>query len=399
MMAAGRAAESGARVALVEKNGALGRKLLLTGNGRCNLTNNSHGLRGLVERYGPDGRFLYNAFGLFGVEETIEFFGSRGLKTVTEDHGRVFPASGRAQDVLAVLLKYMENGGVAVITGNGVEGPEHEGGRISCVRVGNEKLSAERYIICTGGRSYPKTGSTGEAFGWLEALGHTVNPLRPALTPLTVREDWIRGMEGASLRDVKVSAYVYGKRIASVTGDAVVTANGLSGPAVLDLSRTLCGISSGDVTVRIDLMPDVSMDGLSQDIIDLFSLTPKRMAKTFAAEFLTPKLADTILMLSGIEPDTQLNAITKKQRMALCWQIKVLTLTLKGLGGFERAMVTRGGVSVKEIEPKTMRSKLIENLYLAGEILDVDGPTGGYNLQACWSTGYIAGMSAADDMR
>jgi len=397
MMAAGKAAESGARVLLIEKNSSPGKKLLLTGNGRCNLTNSRHDLHGLVKAYGPGGKFLYNALSRFGVEDTVRFFESRGLKTATEDRGRVLPASGRASDVLALLMEYMSETGVSVKTGVGVEGFKHEGGRITGVQSGSDIFSGRSYILCTGGKSYPKTGSTGEAFGWLETLGHTVTPLYPVIAPLTVREGWVKEIEGASLRGVIVSAYASGRKLASVTGDAVVTSNGLSGPTALDISRFLGGVSPDEVTIRIDLMPKSDMDGLGRDIIDLISFTPNRKAKNFVAELLTPKLADTILMLAGIEGDSQLNAITKKQRMALCWQIKVLTLTLKGVAGFDRAMLTKGGVSLREIEPKTMRSKVIDNLYFAGEVMDLDGPTGGYNLQVCWSTGYVAGMSAAEE--
>lgn len=395
MMAAGRAAELGARVALIEKNARTGRKLLLTGNGRCNLTNSGHDIRGLVAKYGPNGKFLYQAFSRFGVPETLDFFHGRGLKTITEDGGRVFPASERAADVLRVLMDYMKEGGVRVITEAAVEGIETEDGRVSGAILPDGVIRAASFVLCTGGKSYPKTGSTGEAFGWLKDFGHDVVPPAPALAPVTVKEGWVRDMEGASLADVGAAVLLSGRKKAQFRGDAVVTASGLSGPMVLDMSgRVRELMKEGEVTLALDLMPDTDAGELDEEILRAFTDSPNRLAGNMIAGFVAPRLAGTFLRLSGIDPGMRVNRVSRDARMRLAGLIKGLPFTVKGTGGFERAIVTSGGVALKETDPATMRSRLAGNLYFAGEVIDIDGPTGGYNLQVCWSTGFAAGENA-----
>ncbi len=396
MMAAGRAAELGASVVLIEKNAKPGRKLLMTGNGRCNLTQAEYDTRRLVEKYGRNGKFLFSAFTAFGVRDTLDFFHGRGLPTITEDDGRIFPATERAGDVLNILMGYTQSGGVTFFTEHPVTGLEVENGRIIGARLADGSvIYARNFIVCTGGKSYPATGSTGEGFEWLSTLGHTITPLKPSLAPVTVKETWLRDAEGASFAGAELTVYQSGKKKAAVTGDGVFTRNGISGPAALDASRDIGALlESGEVTITLDLLPAVSAAELDTRVRKLFGFNMNRLIRNIIIEIVTPKLAPVFMKLSGIDPETQVNKVSREQRLALVKLVKSMPMTVAGIGGFDRAMVTRGGVSLKEVDSKTMRSKVIENLYLAGEVLDIDGPTGGYNLQVCWSTGYVAGTHA-----
>jgi hypothetical protein len=396
MMAAGRAAELGASVVLIEKNAKPGRKLLMTGNGRCNLTQAEYDTRRLVEKYGRNGKFLFSAFTAFGVRETLDFFHDRGLATRPEDDGRIFPASEHAGDVLNVLMGYTQSGGVTFFTGHAVAGLEAEGGRIKAARLADGSvINARSFIICTGGKSYPATGSTGEGFEWLAKLGHTITPLKPSLAPITVKEAWLRDAEGASFAGAALTIYQSGKKKATVTGDGVFTRNGISGPAALNASRDIGELmESGEVTMTLDLLPGISTAELDNRVRKVFGFNMNRLIRNIITELVTPKLAPVFMKLAGIDPESQVNKVSREQRLALVKLVKGLPMTVAGVGGFDRAMVTRGGVSLKEVDSKTMRSKLTGNLFLAGEVLDIEGPTGGYNLQACWSTGYVAGTHA-----
>lgn len=396
MIAAGRAAELGARVVLIEGNPRPGRKLLMTGGGRCNLTNAGYDARTLAARFGKRGKFLMSAFTAFGVDATLGFFEERGLRTKVEAGGRVFPATDRAGDVLGVLLRYMARGGVTVMAGTRVSGLEAEAGRIVRARLADGgTVSAGNFIVCTGGRSYPKTGSDGSGLGWLASLGHTITPLTPALAPVIVSEPWVRELEGASLDGAALRAYQGGKVIAESSGEVVFTRKGISGPAALDLSGAVGELlGRGEVLLSIDLMPELDVAAVDAHLLDVFKQEQNRSTINCVSGLLTPKLAPAFIMLAGIEPDMRVNRISRSQRLALAGLIKALPFTVTGVGGFDRAMVTRGGVSLKEVDSKTMRSKLVENLFLAGEVLDLDGPSGGYNLQMCWSTGYVAGGAA-----
>lgn len=392
MMAAGRAGELGQRVLLLEKNKRLGLKLLITGHGRCNITNNTTAPREMAERFGKNGKFLISAFSRFGVRETIEFFEGRGVGTKIEKGGRVITESNNAQDILKALVEYMESGRVEVMVNADVRRIVREGGRIEKVVLATGvEVRGGRYVICTGGKSYPATGSTGDGYGWAASLGHAVIRPLPALTPVLLKDGFVKELEGLSLRDAQISAYKDGRKFASGVGDALFTANGMSGPLIINLSKAIGKEMDGDVALRIDLAPGLDFKALDARLLNDFQEGPNRLLKNILDMYLPQKLGPVIVRLAGIDAEKKVKGVTKEERKKILHLMKEFTCQVAGLPGFEKAVITAGGVELSEIDPRTMRSKLIENLYFAGEILDLDGPTGGYNLQVCWSTGYLAG--------
>ncbi len=402
MMAGGRAGELGASVVLLEKNKSLGIKLLMTGNGRCNITNKIEDNRKLVEKYGSNGKFLFSAFNKFGVEELIEFFESRGVETKIEPGNRVLPVSNKAKDVLDALIKYLKDSGVNIKTDSEVKeiikkANPATGGRSRIEKIilaSGEEIIADKYVICTGGKSYPESGSSGDGYRWLKKLGHEIIEPLPALVPIIVKDKFVKDLEGVSLKNVSILLYKDSKKIDSQIGEAIFTANGMSGPVILNMSRIIAKNLPGKLKLRIDFYPQLDFAKLDRKIQEDFKVDSNKLFKNFLDKLLQPKLAVVILKLSGIDPGKQINLVTKEGRKKLIHLLKEFDLEIYGLAGFEKAMVTSGGVKLSEVDPKTMKSKLIDNLYLAGEVLDIDGPTGGFNLQVCWSTGYVVGESA-----
>lgn len=396
MIAAGRAGERGARVLLLEKNDRLGVKLLITGHGRCNITNKIDAPREMAEKFGRNGKFLISAFSRFGVREVIGFFESRGVKTKVEKNNRVIAESDRAEDVLDALIDYMEKAKVEVRLNAEVRSIEKSGNRIEKVVLSSgEEAFADRFVICTGGKSYPATGSTGDGFGWAKALGHKVVRPAPSLTPVILKDAFVKELEGLSLRDVRITAYKDGKKFDSGKGEAVFTAKGMSGPLVINMSKGIGKELTGEVALKIDLVPDLDFTELDARVRKDFQEGPHKQIKNCLDMLLPQKLVPVIMNIAGVDPGKKANCITKEERKTLVHLMKEFEVHVAGLPGFERAVITAGGVELGEVDSKTMRSKLIENLYFAGEVLDLDGPTGGYNLQVCWSTGYCAGEAAA----
>jgi len=396
LLAAGRAAELGAKVVLIEKNRRPGRKLLITGNKRCNITQAIFNTREFVENFGENGRFLFSSLAIFGVEETIDFFQSRGLETKIERGGRVFPVSDKSEDVLNVLTGYLLENGVTIECDSEIVDIESKDNRITGLVLRKGKITADCYVLCTGGKSFPGTGSTGDGFGWSEKLGHSVTELNPALVPIKIEEKWVTDLQGLSLRNVEMSIFQHGKKQDSDFGELLFTHFGVSGPIVLHKSRKVGQLlKQGEVKLSLDLKPALDFTKLDRRLQRDLEKYNNRAFKNCLDDLLPQKLIPATIELSGIEPYKQVNIITKEERHALGRLLKGLVMTVSGLLGFSQALVTSGGISIKEIDPKTMRSKLIDNLFFAGEIIDLDGPTGGYNLQVCWSTGYLAGESAA----
>lgn len=395
--AAGRAGELGGKVILLEKNNQLGAKLLLTGKGRCNLTNAEFDLRNLVSNYGEKGKFLFHAFHTFGPKAVIDFFETLGVPTKIERGKRVFPVSDRAEDVCTALASFLNNSKVKVMRNAQVMGIECKNRKIKKLILKNGEIRASNYILATGGKSYPKTGSTGDGYTWAKALGHTVTPLSPALVPITTKEVWVKRLQGLSLKNVEASVWQKGKKEASEFGECLFTHFGLSGPIIHTLSHKIGTLlKKGAVEIHLDLKPALDFSTLDKRIQRDFQKGPNKAFKNSLGELLPHKLISVVVELSKIDPEKRVNLIRSEERQSLGKLLKSLSLTASWLLGFDEAIVTSGGISLSEIDDKTMRSKIIDNLFFAGEIIDVDGPTGGFNLQICWSTGYLAGESAVE---
>ncbi|MFA6973287.1 MAG: NAD(P)/FAD-dependent oxidoreductase [Parcubacteria group bacterium] len=396
MLAAGRAAELGARVALLERNRSLGNKLLMTGNGRCNLTQGEFNDADFVRKFGDKkAKFLFSALSVFGPEEVINFFEKRGVLMNVEKDGRVFPKTGKAPDVLHVLEKYLQENKVEIIFNADVGSLEMAEGKIASVKLKDKNIHADKFILCTGGKSYPNTGSTGSGYALAKAAGHWINKPQPALVPIEIKESWIKDLQGLSLKTI-VSIFQQNKKQETLTGEMLFTHFGLSGPMIINASKKIGELlAGGSVFVDIDLLPEVSTIDLDKKMQQAFIDHGKKDLKNYLAELLPLKLATVLLKLSSIDGKKKLNLVTKVERLALAKLIKNLRLTVKAVQGYNQAMVTSGGVELKEVDSKTMRSKIVSNLFFAGEVLDLDGPTGGYNLQVAWSTGYAAGTHAA----
>lgn len=396
MIAAGRAAELGAKVILIEKNRRPGKKLLLSGKSRCNITNGEFNLRKLVENYGKNGKFLFHAFSIFGPREVIDFFEKLGLKTKIERGKRVFPASDRSRDVLESLLKYLAKNKVKIICNSEVRKIISQNQKIQKLILNKGEIKAKNYVFCTGGKSYPLTGSTGDGFKWANDLGHQIKELSPALVPIRIKENWIKELQGLSLKNVEINVFQKNRRKFGQFGECLFTHFGLSGPIILDMSKEIGELlKNGEVKLLLDLKPALDLVKLDKRAQRDFKKYQNKLFKNCLAGLLPRKLIPVIVKLSNINPEKKVNNVTKKERQKLVKLLKNLEITVKGLLGFDLAIVTSGGISLKEIDDKTMKSKIIDNLFFAGEIIDVDGPSGGFNLQNCWSTGYLAGENIA----
>ena len=399
MMAAIAAAEKGAKVALFEKNPKLGMKLLLTGGGRCNLSHSGNA-REFCFRFGKQGDFLLSPFSVFGTKETMDFFEDNGLE-LKEESGKIYPDSEKAKDVLNVLVSLLKKNKVDVFLSSEVKDIRTDGKKIVSVLLPNRKeVPVKACVFSAGGKSYPVTGSTGEGFNWMKKMGHAVNELKPALTPVETKEGWTKSLSGISLEDVSVFLIVDGKKSGEGRGEILFTHFGLSGPLVLNMSREIGDLmEKGKVKISIDLFPGKSMEESDEYLQEIFNKNRNKHVLKCLSDVFTEKLSSFIMNFSGVPFDRKPNILTKEERERIARFMKKIELNVVGLLGFDRAMATQGGVSLKEIDSKTMGSKIVPNLYLAGEAIDLDGPSGGYNLQMCWTTGKIAGQNAASGIK
>jgi len=420
MMAAGRAAESGASVLLLEKTRHPGNKILISGKTRCNLTNAKE-LDDFISMYGTNGRFLYSAFHRFFRHDLLALLRRYGVQTKTERGGRVFPASDDARDVVKAFERYLADHGVQLRTDTGVTSIQVDRGRVVGVQTEKETLSATAVVLATGGASYPETGSTGDGYRLAAALGHTITKLRPALVPLVVHEvQQAKSMQGVSLRNVRLTAYqcpaeeinpsltptsdcgrgISGKQpprpvIESRMGEMMITHFGIGGPITLLMSLAIVdALENSTVSVSIDLKPALDEKQLRQRLQRDFDLHGKRRYHNILKGLLPQKMIDPFVEITAIPSDKPGHQINAEERERLFSLLKSLRFNIKGPLSLAFAMVTAGGVSLKEIDPRTMASRLVEGLYCCGEALDLDGDTGGYNLQAAFSTGYVAGEQA-----
>ncbi|EKD23799.1 MAG: hypothetical protein ACD_81C00180G0001 [uncultured bacterium] len=398
MMAAGRAAELGARVILVEKNTELGKKLLITGGGRCNLTNAEPDARKFVEKLGKNGKFFFSPLATFGTQQTVEFFERFGVKTKVEDRSRVFPVSNDAADVLKALEEYMRKGKVFVFKEAVAAGFNKREDRLTQLILKGADVEAGAYVLATGGRSRPETGATGEGLKWATALGHHVlNPF-PALVPLKISDNWVKLTQGLSMDNVAVTLRVNGKKDAARTGNILFTHFGMSGPAILDISKRVGEVlknKTDNVILTLDLKPAMSIAQLDERLQKDFKKFQNKAFRNSLDDLLPRKLIPAIIKMTQINPNKPVHEITREDRLKLVKLLKDLRMSPIGLLGFDKAIASSGGVDLAEVDSKTMGSKIIKNLYLAGDVLDIDAPTGGFNLQLCWSTGYVAGEYAA----
>lgn len=396
IFAAGFAAQQGASVLLLEKNRRCGAKLLITGKGRCNVTNSEEDPRRFSEVFGRNGKALLTALYAFGVPDTISFFEQRGLPLKIERGGRVFPEKGKASDVQKVLDRFVKESGVELLTACTVRKLRTEEGGMSSVETSVGEFSADQFIIATGGLSYPETGCTGDGYRWAEQTAHSLLPPEPALIPVLLAEDWTQELSDFNLKNVHITVQQAGKSITERFGEAFFTHGGIGGPIILDMSAEIRdALKRGAVELILDLKPAVAIELFDKRLQRELATYSNKAFRKSLVNLLPKDMIPLFIRLSEIDPDKKCHSITKVERTKLLSQFKKLELRVSGVEGFKKAIVTSGGISLKDIDMRTMRSKKVSNLYFAGEILDLDGPTGGYNLQVCWSTGYLAGMSAA----
>ncbi len=394
MMAALTAADADACVTLIEKNEKLGKKLYITGKGRCNITNDSD-IQNLLFHVMSNPKFLYSAFNTFDSKKLIDFFQNKGLNLKTERGHRVFPVSDKSSDVIKTLKNALEERNVKIYYNTEVEKINTKDGVFKSVSIKNKTLNADAVIIATGGISYPSTGSTGDGYRFATDTGHKIKDTSPSLVPFNIKEDFVKELQGLSLRNVEFSLSDGKKILYREIGEMLFTHFGISGPLVLTASSYASGRDISNMKMAVDLKPGLTKQQLDERILRDFSECKNGLFKNSLGRLLPGKLIPVIIKLSSIDGDKKVNSITKQERMRLVDILKRLVMTPISLRGFNEAVITKGGVIVKEINPSTMESKKVKGMYFAGEVIDTDAMTGGYNLQIAWSTGYLAGLSAA----
>jgi len=398
MMAAVFAARNGQNVQLLEKNEKLGKKLFITGKGRCNITNAAD-IEDLFTAVISNPKFLYSGFYSFTNQQVIDFFEELGVKTKIERGERVFPVSDHSSDVIAAFSRELKSLGVSVSLHTEVRELLCEQDKVCGVLLTNgKKMKADAVIVATGGISYPSTGSTGDGYRFAKETGHRVTELLPSLVPMEVRQWYAKELQGLSLRNIEIRITDGKKKLYEEFGEMLFTHYGVTGPVILSASSVVGKtLRKKELTLHIDLKPALSEEQLDKRILREFDANHNKQYKNSIDSLFPAKLKPVMIELSEIEPEKKVNEITKEERQRLVHLIKDFTMTLTGLRGYNEAIITKGGISVKEIDPGTMESKKMKGLYFAGEVLDLDAVTGGYNLQIAWSTGYLAGINAGCD--
>lgn len=397
LLAAARAAERGRPTLLLEKNRKAGIKILMSGGTRCNLTHAVEA-RGIVEAFGPPGRFLHSALAAFSPHDLVALIEAEGVRTKVESTGKIFPTSDKASDVLAALLRRLQRSGATLALGEALRTLERVEGGFHLVTT-RRTLEVGRVVITTGGLSYPGCGTTGDGYTWLARLGHTIIPPTPALVPLTTNDGWVHALQGVTVPDVRVQVKAIAgggsarqSFLAERCGSFLFTHFGLSGPAVLDLSRSVTAHARPETLVlECDLLPAMAETALDAYLRDRCQAEGRRQVASILEGYLPRRLGETLLSLAGIAPAQKAAALAREGRQALVRAVKHLDIPVSGTLGFKKAEVTAGGVSLEEVDSGSMESRRVPGLYLAGEILDLDGPIGGYNFQAAFSTGWLAG--------
>lgn len=402
MMAAVAAARNGAKVTLLEQNEKTGKKVFITGKGRCNITNACENEK-FFDNVISNGKFLYSAFYQMDNQAVIRFFEQAGCKCKEERGERIFPVTDHSSDVIAALNREMTKEQVEIYLHTKVKAllteQTEDGINVTGVLLTDGRtMYADKVIVATGGKSYEATGSTGDGYLFAQAVGHTVKEIKPALVPFTVKEEWCMKMQGLALKNVSVRLECGKKKIYEGFGEMLFTHFGVSGPLILSASSYYVKKYLGQpVTLSIDLKPALNREQLDKRILRDFEDNKNKQFKNSLDGLLPSKMIPVIIRLSGISPEKKVNEITREERGILVDLLKNLSMQITGTRDFKEAIITQGGVHVKEINPSTMESKLVKGLYFAGEVLDLDAVTGGFNLQIAWSTGYLAGISAAEE--
>lgn len=393
MMAGAIASHRGKSVLIVDKNASLGEKLKITGGGRCNITNAEEDIRVLLKNYGKAEQFLYSSFSHFGVKDTFTYFEDRGLPLVVQARKRAFPHTEKAYDVYTVLEKELVKNNVAIKTKCTVKKIHTAGGVITRINTNHGQLFATSFVLATGGMSHPETGSTGDGFIFLKELGHHIKEPTPSIVPLEVKDDWVKMLAGVSLTFMKITFFGEGKKF-SKTGKILFTHFGLSGPLILNSASKVSDLlQSGSVEAFIDAFPDTNHKMLEDKIINIFNTNKNKILRTVFKDIAPLGTARALETLLSINFETKVHSVTKKDRKKIVHLLKALPVTITNLMGYDRAVVADGGVLLEEVDTKTMQSKLYPNLYITGDLLNINRPSGGYGLQLCWTTGYIAGTS------
>ncbi|MDD5639961.1 MAG: NAD(P)/FAD-dependent oxidoreductase [Candidatus Pacebacteria bacterium] len=392
MMAAIRSGELKKKVLLLEKNETLGNKLLLTGDGRCNLSHLEKDNKNFVEKFGKKGDFLLSPFSIFGPKKTFDFFENQGLVLSAEDDGRIFPKSNKAKDVLKVLLKLLKQYRVDILYGEELKKIIYDNSKIEKIALNNGiEIKAENYIIACGGKSYPNTGSNRSGFLLAQKLGHKIIDTYPALVPIKLKNLWIKDIVGISLSNIQMKVLVGNRKVFNRVGDILFTHFGITGPVVLNASNY---IENNKVEIILDFFPKENFVSLKSKIQDCINANENKAIKN-ALNLLPERIIELVLKTSNISEVKKGKTVSKKEINILAEKMKNFEVDFDKLMDFNMAMVTGGGVDLREIDAKTMRSKIVSNLFFAGEIIDLIGETGGYNLQLCFTTGYVAGNSAS----
>ncbi len=395
MMAAGTAAKNGCRVTLVEKNEKLGKKLYITGKGRCNVTNASD-CENIIQNTVSNPYFLYSSLYTFTSEDTVSFFENMGIPLKTERGNRVFPASDKSSDIIKGLTRFLQKNKVRILLNCKVTEIVIKNGRVVAVQTEKGTLKADKVIIACGGLSYPVTGSDGDGYRFAKAAGHSVTKLYPALVPLKVKEKWVASVMGLSLKNVAVTCKGEGKMLYEGFGEMLFTHFGVSGPLILTLSSIITDKLGKSAEIYIDLKPALERKKLDERLLRDFEKYKNKEIRNALGELLPRALIPVIVSLSDIDETKRVNEITREERNRILNNIKQLRLTVTDTAGYNEAVVTKGGVGVEDIDPSTMESKKVKGLYFAGEVIDVDAFTGGYNIQIALSTGHCAGIAAAE---
>lgn len=384
------------KVIIIEKNESLGKKLLITGGGRCNITNAEFDTRVLLSKYKEAEPFLFSPFSVFGVKDTLDFFHSRGLDTKVENEKRAFPITNKAESIWNLLVSNLKEVGVIVLSNSPVKKLVKDGNEITEVVLENgDSIKGKKFIIATGGTSRPETGSTGDGFKWLKNIGHKVIDNDASLVPIAIKDSWVKKLQGVTLKDIKLSLFQDGEKQRVEKGKVLFTHFGISGPTVLNMSKDTGELLKyGEVFIELDLLPKENYGTLNEKLQKLCKTDNKKMIKNSLGALIPKSLVEIVLEKANVEGEVFNNSLTREGRISLVQTIKHLKMEVRELLGSDKAIVSSGGVSLEEIDFKTMRSRLFENLYVVGDVLNVDRPSGGYSLQLCWTTGYVAGFDA-----